>query len=445
MPITAFDSAIFGPLFTDEEVAGLFDDRAQVGAMLAFERALAKAEAQLGVIPSDAGGRIAEVTATVDLDPARLGRNAESTGVPVSGLVAALREATGGEAAQYVHWGATSQDVVDTALILRLRDLLDILEARLTGLTDRLASLTEAHRKTLLAARTRSQQAVPTTFGLKTAGWLSPLIRHRERLAGLRARLLIVQFGGAAGTLAGLGTKGIDVMVALAAELGLGPPVASWHTQRDSLAEIAGWLSLVTGSLGKMGRDLVLLAQSEIGEVHFASAGCSSTMPQKANPVAAEILIALARMNAGLIANMHQAMLHEQERDGAAWSLEWLTLPQMAVATGAALRHSQAIVDSIIVDADRMARNLDASNGLVLAEAATFAIAQHIPRPDAQALVQSACQTVVEEGHHLIDVLRNRTNAPVDWSALRTYANYLGSTDAFIDRVLRSRIGAVEE
>ena len=325
---------------------------------------------------------------------------------------------------------------MDTGLVLRLRDALALLTGRLDAMIAALAAQAEAHRGVVMAARTRAQQATPTTFGLKIATWLAPLIRHRERLSELRPRLLVVQFGGASGTLAALGDMGIRVMEALAAELDLAAPPLPWHTQRDGLAELAGWLSLVSASLGKIGGDLTLLAQSEVGEVRAGAAGGSSTMPQKANPVGAETLVALARFNAGLLSVLHQAVPQSQERDGVGWTLEWLTLPQMAVATGAALRHAQALLESLEVDAARMRANLEAANGLILAESASFALAGHMPGPEAQALVKAACAEAAAAGRHLIDLLAERTDAPVDWQALRDPAAYLGDSDVLIDRVL---------
>lgn len=458
MTVSLFDSELYGDLFSDREIVALLDDRARVRAMLEVEAALARVQGRLGVIPVAAATRIAEVAESLELDPAALASGTASAGVPVPALVASLRAAVGGEAGAYVHWGATSQDIMDSGLVLRLRAVLDALDGRLAGAIETLAALAQEHRGTVMAARTRSQQALPTTFGLKAAGWLLPLARHRERLAQLRPRLLVVQFGGAAGTLAALGTAlgaargedGVAVMEALATELGLAIPPAPWHSQRDGIAELAAWFALVTGSLGKIGEDLVLLAQSEVGEVTPrggpgggpeggpGGGGGSSTLPQKTNPVAAEALVTLARFNAGLLAPATEALLQAQERGGAAWPLEWLTLPQMAAATGAALRLAAAAFDGLAVDTARMAANLEASNGLILAEAASFALAAHMPRPEAQALVQAACAEATESGRHLMDVLAEMSEAPLDWAGLKDPAGYLGAADALIDRILAS-------
>lgn len=442
MSVSPFDSRIYGPLLSDDETAALFEDAAELRSLLAVEAALARVQGRLGIIPAEAAARITAVADQAPIEPAALAEGAASAGVVVPALVTALREAVGGEAAAYVHWGATSQDIVDCALLLRLRDLLALQEARLARLIERLCAEAEAHRGTVMAARTRSQQATPTSFGLKLAGWAAPLLRHRQRLAELRPRLLAVQFGGAAGTLSALEGRGLAVAEALAAELDLAEPLLPWHNQRDSLAELAAWLSLVTGSLGKIGQDLVLLGQSELAEVRAGAGGGSSTMPQKANPVGAEALVALARSNAGLLGSMHQALVHEQERDGAAWSLEWLTLPQMAVAASAALRHALALIGGLEVDAARMRRNLEDSRGLVLAEAASFALAAHMPWPEAQALVKAACVELRRDGGHLIDILAERCPAAIDWDRLRDPANALGAAEALIDRVLEQARGA---
>ncbi len=281
MSISPADSALYGALFSDPDMAEAFSDAATVRAMLDVEAALARVQARLGIIPEDAAARIANVAASFEADIAGIAAGTEKSGVPIIPLVEQLRAAVGGEAAAYVHWGATSQDIVDTGLVLRLRGVADQLAAKVETLSGLLAKLADEHRGTVMAARTRSQQALPTSFGLKAAGWLSPLIDHRARLEEIRPRLLAVQFGGAAGTLAALGERGIEVMEALGAELNLAVPAAPWHVQRHGLAEFAGWLSVVTGSVAKIAQDLILLAQSEVAEVRPGAGGGSRTMPQK--------------------------------------------------------------------------------------------------------------------------------------------------------------------
>ena len=444
MSILPFDSVLLGPLLSDPQTAALLDDAAQLRGMLAFEAALARAEGRCGVIPEDAAARIAEVAKALEIDPAVLAEGTARDGIPVPALVTALRETIGGEAAAFVHWGATTQDVMDTGLVLRLRKILDILDARLTELGARLATLAEAERGTVMLARTRGQQATPTSFGLKVAGWLAPQQRHRQRLEELRPRLEVLSFGGAAGNLSALGSAGPGVAAALAAELRLPLPIMPWHSQRDSVVELGNWLGLVSGSLGKMAGDILLLCQNEVGELREGAfdgqeGGGSSTLPQKANPIRSEAILSLTRHTMGLVAQMQLAAVHHHERDGVAWQTEWLVLPQMIVATGAALTQSLALVDALQVDRARMRANIEETKGLALAEAASFALSAHLPRPEAQALVKAACKEVLSSGRPLIDLLAERSDAPVDWDALRDPARQLGSAATFIDRVLGRR------
>ena len=440
MSVTPFDSTLFGQLLSDVELAALLDDRAQLRAMLSFEAAMARAEGRCGVIPEEAAERIAEVADRLEVDPASLAEGTARDGIPVPALVAALRKAVGGKAAHYVHWGATTQDEMDTGLVLRLKQILDLLETRLNVLGEALAALADAERGTVMLARTRGQQATPTSFGLKVAGWLAPLQRHLNRLEEFEDRLGVLSFGGAVGNLSALGEKGPAVEAALAEELGLAVPAMPWHAQRDSLVELGNWLGLVCGSLGKLAGDVLLLCQNEVGELREGGGGGgSSTLPQKSNPVRSEAVLALARHAVGLTGQLQAAAFHQHERDGVAWQLEWLVLPQMIVATGAALRQSIALVDSLEIDRARMLANVEATKGLALAEAASFALSAHLPRPEAQALVKDACKEVLASGRPLIDILAERSDAPVDWEALRDPAAQLGAADAFIDRVLESR------
>lgn len=427
---------MYATLLSDPEVAALLADAAQVRAMVRVERALAVIQGRLGVIDAEAAVAIDQRLADFVPDLGDLARGTAEAGVPVPALVAQLRRAVGEGPADFIHWGATSQDVVDTALVLQLRDVLQRLEEHLDALIAALASLADAHRATVVVARTRFQQAVPTTFGLKAAAWLAPLLRHRARLAELRPRLLLVQLGGAAGNLAALGGDGIAVMEALAAELGLGCPALPWHAQRDGLAELASWLALLTGSLGKLGLDVLLLAQSEVGEVREAQGGGSSTMPQKSNPVRSEALVALARRNATLLAGMHQAMPHALERDGAAWQLEWAVLPDMVETTAAALKHAAELARALVVDPARARAVLGAALDLPLAEAASFALAAHMPRARAQTLVKEATREAVTSGRGVLDVVAAKTDAGIDWERLRTQAQHPACADALIDRVL---------
>jgi len=426
MAVSPFGSTLTADLFGDEEIAARFSDEAEIAAMIAVEAALARAEARLGIIPETAAERISAALADVVVAPEKLRAGFASAGVPVPDLVAALRAAAGAEAGAYLHWGATSQDVVDTGLVLRLREVCDLLDARLGRVGDALADAAERHADLPMAARTRSQVATPTTFGLRIAGWLAPLTRCRARLQELRPRLLALQLGGASGTLSVFEGQGRAVAQALAAELGLACPAKPWHAERDALVEFAGWLSLVTGALGKMGGDLILMGRSEIGEARAGEGGGSSTMPQKSNPVGPEALVALARFNAGQTSVAHQALLHAEERDATAWSLEWMALPQMAVAVGAALRHAEALAATLQPDAARMRANLDLGGGGAMAEAASFALAAHMPRPEAQALLKRASRSAAERGITLAEALPALTSAAIDWPAVLDPASATG-------------------
>jgi len=440
----ALDSHLFSLLFSDAEVAEQFSDTYLVRAMLEVESALAIVEGRLGVIPAEAADQIAYVAARMEVDFDRLRSGVEESGVPVIDLVRQLRTQIGGDAANYVHWGVTSQDIIDTAKVLQIRTALDIMESKLESATRNLAQLADQHRHTLMAGRTHSQQALPITFGFKVAGWLAPLIRQRERLVEMRLRILVLQFGGAVGTLAALGTSGVQVQEDLADELKLSLPHIPWHTQRDNMAELAGWLSMLTGSLAKMAQDIILLAQSEVGEVsesENASRGGSSTMPQKNNPIVSELIITAARTNASLLASMHQAQIQEHERGTHGWQMEWLVLPQMFALTAAAMEKALFLSQNLVVDEARMRANIAASNGLMLAEAASYALAgASMSKASANQLVKEACQVVLQENRHLIDVLKEKTDAPVDWNAIGEESAYLGSTEIFIDRVLQAAV-----
>ncbi|MEZ4622678.1 MAG: 3-carboxy-cis,cis-muconate cycloisomerase [Caldilineaceae bacterium] len=439
MTYSPTDSRLFGPLFSDPKIGAEFRDEQFMRYLLEVEAALARVQGTQAIIPAAAAEQIAERAPTLALDWDRLQAATERAGFPIIELVAQIRKAVGAEAAEYVHWGATTQDIMDTALILQLRNVLVVLGEQLDAVITQLATLAEEHRHTLMAGRTHAQQALPITFGLKVAGWLAPLLRHRRRLAELRPRLLVVQFGGAAGTLAALGTDGIAVQQALAAELGLGCAPMPWHTQRDHLVEFAGWLSLLTGSLAKMAQDIILLAQSEVAEVNESddrTRGGSSTMPQKSNPIVSELIIAAARTNASLLSSLHNAQIHEHERATHGWQMEWLALPQMVGLTGAALTKARFLSENLVIDATQMARNVAASNGLMLAEAVSFVLAEQMPRAEAKVLVTKAVAIALAEERHLVDVVQAQVDLPVDWAAVRDEHNYLGATQLLIDQVL---------
>jgi 3-carboxy-cis,cis-muconate cycloisomerase len=431
MPASAFDSAIYAGLFGDAELARLFSDSAEVRAMLLVEGALAEAQGRLGLIPKESAAAIARAAREVAIDPAALAEATGTNGVPVPALVAAFRKEMGApEHAQFIHWGATTQDIMDTGLVLRLRRVLEIAEARLEALLAALGRLAAEHAELPMAARSYGQAATPTSFGAVVAGWGWPLLRHRERLAELRPRLLRVSLGGASGTLSAMEGHGPALRAAMAEALELADPGANWHTARDGMAELAGWATALSASLGKMGEDLILLAQTGIGEVRLGGTGASSTMPQKQNPVGPSALVALARLALALNGAMQGAALHRQARDGAAWFSEWLVLPQLCMASGRGLTLAGEIAAGLSPLPDRMAAGLsgaaEGAPGLIHAEALSFALARHMPRPEAQAAVKALCDQARASGTPLPDLAAARWPA-LDLAHLLTPHAQLGT------------------
>ncbi len=346
MSVSPFDHPVLSGLLGDEEAAAFFTVEAELAGMVAFETALAEAEAEQGVIPAEAARTIVAALAGFVPDIAALRQATGRDGVIVPELVRQMREAAG-DAAAHLHFGATSQDVIDTSLSLRLVGVLDLVAARLDLVVAGLEALMARDGALASMGHTRMQAAIPATARRKIASWTAPLKRHRERLEAVRKDVSILHFGGAVGTLERLGDKGDAVGRAMADRLQLAWPDSLRHSERDGIVSLASFLSLVTGSLGKLGQDVALMAQTEVGEVKLASGGGSSAMPHKVNPVGAETLVALARFNATLVSGMHQSLVHENERSGAAWTLEWMLLPQMAVATAASLRTADALVRSL--------------------------------------------------------------------------------------------------
>lgn len=432
---------LLSPLFGHETMQRIFSDANFIDQMVRFERALAEAQGSLDVIPAHAASVIATALGSFTPDMSQLQAGVDRAGVPVPELVRQLRQHVGGEAATYVHWGATTQDVMDTAVILQIRQATNELESVLHQAITHLALLADEHRHTLMVGRTHSQQALPITFGYKVARWLAPLLRHRQRLQELKPRLMVLQLGGAVGTLAALGERGTAVQRTVAASLNLQPPLIAWHTQRDNLAECAGWLSLLCGSLAKIAQDIILLAQSEIGELRETAdpqRGGSSTMPQKSNPVISEGIIALARANANLLATVHQAQIQEHERGTHGWQMEWLTLPTMFVYTAAALQKIHFLSQHLVVNKDRMQQNVAASNGLLLAEPISLALSRQLGRETAKTVVKEACETAAAQNRHLVEVVREKTSVSLDWGEIGNEANYLGAAQALIDHILES-------
>lgn len=425
------------------------DDRSTLQYMLDFEAALARAEAAAGVIPASAVGPIESACKADSFDMAALAEAATRSGNLAIPLVKALTANVGNadsEAARYVHWGATSQDVIDSATMLTLRAGIDALDADLSRAIKGFATLARAHRNTAMVARTWLQHALPMPFGLKTAEYASSLARARCRLRRLRREGLALQFGGAAGTLAALGDNGLAVAERLAQELNLPLPEAPWHTHRDRIAEAASHFAILAGTCGKIARDVSLMMQTDVAEAFEPAGegrGGSSTMPHKRNPVAAASALGCATMAPQLAATIFAAQVQDHERSAGPWHAEWPTLPQLMLVTSGALAAIVDIAEGLDVDAARMRSNLDATHGLIMAEAVTFALADKIGKSDAHHLIEAASKRAVAEKKHLREILTVDSQVtahltPEKIAALFDPMAYQGASQALIDRLLDS-------
>ncbi|AKV07113.1 MULTISPECIES: 3-carboxy-cis,cis-muconate cycloisomerase [Pseudomonas] len=438
---------LFDAYFTARDMREVFCDQGRVQAMLDFEAALARAEAKVGLIPQTAVASIEAACRAEHFDFAALGEAIATAGNSAIPLVKALGKqiaTTDAEAERYVHLGATSQDVMDTGLVLQLRRALELIEGDLAQLGETLATQALRFVATPLAGRTWLQHATPVTLGMKIAGWLGAVTRSRQRLQALKPRLLVLQFGGASGTLAALGSQAMPIAEALAGELQLTLPDQPWHTQRDRLVEFASVLGLIAGSLGKLGRDISLLMQTEAGEVFEPSApgkGGSSTMPHKRNPVGAAVLIGAATRVPGLLSTLFSAMPQEHERSLGLWHAEWETLPEICCLVSGSLKQALLVADGLEVDVERMARNLDLTQGLVLAEAVSIVLAQRVGRDTAHHLLEHCCKRAVAEQRQLRAVLGDEPQvtaelSPAELDDLLDPAHYLGQSRTWVERAV---------
>jgi 3-carboxy-cis,cis-muconate cycloisomerase len=434
-------------LFTTDSMREIFSDRRRLQGMLDFESALARALVRAGIAPD---ASVAPIVAQCTADKFAmdvLAREAALAGNLAIPLVKALTAAVAKsdpKAAGFVHCGATSQDAIDTGLVLQLRDALDLLQRELAQFSSALARVAEKHQSTLLAGRTWLQQASPVTLGLKVAGWLDAIHRQQARIAQARKEVSTLQFGGAVGTLAALGDKGPSVAAALASELILELPSIPWHTQRDRFAEVATTLGLLVGTLGKIARDISLLAQTEIGEVlepAESGRGGSSTLPHKRNPVGSAVVLAAAIRVPALVSVMLSAMVQEHERGLGGWHAEWETLPEIFLLAAGALAHMAHVVDGLDVFEEHMTHNLGATHGLILSEAVAVALAKHMGRLPAHQLVEHAAHRALGSGRPLRDLLledqevrAHLSSAEID--GLLDPKNYTGSAASMIQRVL---------
>ncbi len=406
MTASVYDSPLLNGLFPTGEAGRLFSDSAQVRAMLLTQGALARAQGALGVIPKDSADYIHRAALEVQIDPAGLAQATATNGVVVPALVAAFRaELNAPEHAQYVHWGATSQDIMDTGLMLRLRQALSHIESDLRTCLTACADLARTHSDLPMPARTYGQHATPTSFGAVVAQWGTPLIALLNALPDLRAQCLLVSLSGAAGTASALGPQARETRARMAQALDLADPGHSWHTDRTPVLRIADWLQRVTTALAKPGEDLTELVQTGIGELRLGGSGASSTMPQKQNPVAPATLVALWHMQSGLTHTLQNAAVHRHQRDGAAWFTEWMCLPQIVLGAASAARIGAQMLPHISPSPDAMAAALSSNQGLIHAEALSFALAGQMPRPEAQAEVKRLCRQALDTGTPLTALL----------------------------------------
>ena len=444
MASTAIDSAIFRDIFSSEAMRRVFSDEHRVQCYLDIEAALARAQAEFGLIPQRAADEITAKCTLSSIDMARLKTQTELIGYPVLPVVQQLVAACSDRLGEYCHWGATTQDITDTATIMQTREALVLIEQDLAAIADSLADLARRHRDTPMAGRSNLQQAVPITFGYKVATWLSAIQRHQQRLAELRPRVLVGEFGGAAGTLASLGAAGLKVQEGLMAELGLGQPEIAWHTARDRIAEVGCFLGLVTGTLGKIATDVKLLMQTEVGEVfepYAKDRGSSSTMPQKRNPISCNYIHACMAMVRQLVAALLDAMVEDHERSTGPWEIEWIAVPEIFLLTAGALQQARTLLAGLQVDVGRMRANLEITQGLICTEAVMMRLAPHLGRQQAHDLVYDISRQVSVSGRPLLDLLAENEEiaSSLDRAALAKLldpAEYLGLSGEMVDRVL---------
>ncbi|MEO9518110.1 MAG: lyase family protein [Paracoccaceae bacterium] len=408
MAASIFGSSYLGGLFDTGEVARLFSDTADVRALLLTEGALAKAQGALGVIPEISAKAIHRASLEVQLDPLDLREATRQNGVVIPGLVAGFRGAMQApEHAQYIHWGATSQDIIDTALMLRLRQVLGQNETTIKSILSKMANIADRHSATPMVARTWGQHATPTTWGGVMAQWGNPLVDALNALENLRNTCLWVSLSGASGTGSALGPKAAETRAALAEALGLFDPMRSWHTDRSPILGIASWHVRVSAILAGLGKSLSALAITEVAEIQLGGAGSSSTMPQKQNPVGPATLIALHTYASGGLSSLHTAASQEHQRDGAAWMIEWAVLPQIILSVSSALGTALKTLETLEPNHGRMQSALTGGAGLAMAEALSFVLAEHMSRPDAQAATKAIIAKLTEQGGTLKSVAQS--------------------------------------
>jgi 3-carboxy-cis,cis-muconate cycloisomerase len=444
VPATIIDSTVFRDIFSTDEMRQVWSDENRTQKYLDIEGALAKVQGRLGLIPQEAADEIVSHCRIEQIDMVMLKQQTERIGYPVLGVVSQLNELCRSKLGEYCHWGATTQDITDTATVLQIREALALIERELAGISAAMAGLAKQHRDTPMIGRSNLQQAIPVTFGYKIAGLLSAIERHRQRLAQLKERVLVGEFAGAAGTLASLQKGAMETQAGVCAELGLGQPLIAWHTIRDNIAEVGAFLGLVGGTLGKLSMDVKLMMQTEVGEVYepFAHGrGSSSTMPQKRNPISCcyiHAAISVVRQHA---AALMDAMVADHERSTGPWEIEWIVLPEAFCLLAGALKQSRFVLEGLEVDANAMRKNVDLTHGLVMSEAVMMGLGPYLGREYAHDLVYDLCRDAVKQQRPLLELLaaHPEINRHLERDALAKLcdpSNYLGQSGLMVDRVL---------
>ena len=444
MPATVIDSRIFGNIFSSDAMRHVWSDENRTAKYVEIEKALAIVQGRLGIIPKEAAAEIVRNCDFAKIDMEKLRVQTERIGYPILGVVSQINALCRDKLGEYCHWGATTQDITDTATVMQIREGLAIVDADLKAISAALAKLARQYRDTPIVGRSNLQQAIPVTFGYKMATILAAVERHRERLEQLRPRVLVGEFGGACGTLASIEKGAMETQAGLMAELGLGQPIIAWHTVRDNIAEVGCFLGLVGGTLGKVSMDVKLLMQTEVAEVYepFAHGrGSSSTMPQKRNPISSLYIhaaVAVVRQHA---ASLMEAMVADHERSTGPWEIEWIVLPEAFCLMAGALKQTRYILEGLEVDVAKMRSNIDLTNGLVMSEAVMMGLGRALGRETAHDLVYDICRDAIKQNKPLLDLLA--ANAEIskhlDRAALAKLCdpvNYLGQAGVMVDRVL---------
>src|ERR1700729_2556149 len=445
MPTSLIDSAVFRDIFSTEAMRRVFSDENRVQKYLDFEAALARAQGRLGIIPKEAEEEIVQHCNVSEIDFAKLKTQTERIGYPVLPVVQQLVALCKDGLGEWCHWGATTQDITDSATVMQIREGLALIEADLNGIADALANLARKYRDTPMAGRSNLQQAVPITFGYKMATLLAAFERHKQRLGELRARVLVGEFGGAAGTLSSLGGRGLETQAELMKELKLGQPAIAWHTVRDTIAEAGCFLGLVT--CANIAFDIKLMMQTEVEELYepfHEGRGSSSTMPQKRNPISSVYITALTSVVRQQTAALLDAMAEDHERATGPWEIEWIVLPEIFCLSAGALAQTLFVLTGLQVDAKKMRANLDITKGLIVSEAVMMGLGPYLGRQYAHDLVYDICRKVVATGRPLVELLAESEEITkhLDRDALAKLcdpANYLGEAGAMVDRVLAMR------